>query len=214
MRRFLMKISIAKYLIVICFALLLFPVSVEAQNFERMSEYEQNLYGESAYVNGDYETMKHIRSYWVKECNQLKNRNYEFVLCGNAEAVLKVTIPSRLLFVSGEATLSSQADAIIRPLLKFVGGKDAYAKCIISCHSDNNGSEKYLAGLTKKRADSIRSWMMKQGVSNSNMSSYGLANLVPRTKNENVRNRERNRRLTIYLVPTKKMLKAAKKGII
>lgn len=207
-----MKFNLKKTLLVASLALLLYPVTIEAQNYERMSEYEQNLYGESAYVNGDYDTMKNVRAFWVKECNKLKNRNCEFVLCGNAEAVLKVTIPARVLFAQGEANLTSQADGILRPLLSFVNGKEACATCIISCHSDNNGSDKYLTGVTQKRAESVYEWMKKQGVQETSLSYYGLANKVQRNNNENIKNRERNRRVTIYFVPNKNMLKLAKKG--
>ena len=43
------------------FVLLLNTISVKAQNYERISEYEQELYGELVYVNGEYGTMKNIR---------------------------------------------------------------------------------------------------------------------------------------------------------
>jgi len=206
----LMNLKITTFLF--AFVLLLAPVSVEAQNYERLSEYEQNLYGSSAYVNGDYETMKTIRAYWQKETSKLKNRNYEFVLCGNAEGVLKVTIPSRLLYQQGDTLLSVQADAILRPFLHLVRGDEALATCIVSCHSDNNGSEKYLNNLTKSRASSIFRWMLKQGVPAPSLRYYGLGKRVHRVDNENIKNREMNRRVTIYFVPNKKMIKLAKKG--
>ena len=195
-----------------CLALLWYTNTVEAQNYERLSEYEQNLYGESAYVNGDYETMKNVRAFWVKECNKLKNRNCEFVLCGNAEGVLKVTIPSRVLYAQGDTVVTSQAENVLRPLLHFVNGADALASCIIACHSDNNGSEKYLTSLTSSRASSLCRWMVKQGVPEEALSCYGLGTKVSRTNNDNIKNRELNRRVTIYFVPNKKMLKLAKKG--
>lgn len=196
----------------ILFALLFCSVKAGAQNYERLSEYEQNLYGVTAHVNADYETMRNVRSYWVKECNKLKNRNCEFVLCGNAEAVLRVTIPARVLYNQGETELSQQADGVLRPLLKFVNGPDAIASCIVACHSDNNGSEKYLTNITKARAESLSKWFVKQGVDEKTLSHYGHANRVLRANNENIKNRELNRRVTIYLVPNKKMLKLAKKG--
>lgn len=204
--------SFAKYLFVTGCALLLSVMTVGAQNYERMSEYEQNLYGASAHVNGDYETMKNIRAYWVRECNKLKNRNCEFVLCGVAEAVLKVTIPARVLFMPDEATLSPQADAVLSPLLQFVAKDKAIASCIVACHADNNGSERYLSDFTNQRAKAISSWLLKQNVEPTNISYYGLSNKIAKTANENVKNRELNRRVTIYFVPNKKMLKLAKKG--
>ena len=207
-----MKNSRTLSIFVLVFVLLLNTASVKAQNYERISEYEQELYGESVYVNGEYETMKNIRSYWVKECNKLKSRNHEFVLCGNTEAVLKVTIPSRVLFHQSEATLSNGAENVLKPLLKFVFGDAAIATCIVSCHSDNNGSDKYLNNITKDRAAAVSEWFLNHGVAPSSVTSYGLGKKVSRTRNENIRQREQNRRITIYFVPNKNMLKLAKKG--
>lgn len=207
-----MRYLTKKYILLFLLVLLQCVFAVEAQNYERLSEYEQNLYGERVYVNGDYETMKNIRSYWVKECNKLKNRNCEFVLCGNAEAVLKVTIPARVLYTQGDTLLSSQADAILRPLLKFISGEDAFATCIVACHSDNNGSEKYLSAFTRSRALSVKRWMEKEGIDKKLLTAYGHANKVTRTNNDNIKNRELNRRVTLYFVPSKTMLKLGKKG--
>lgn len=198
------------HILVICFVLL--SQSAKAQNYERISEYEQNLYDEFVYVNGDYETMKAIRRYWQAEQPKIKNRNCEYVLCGNAESVLKITIPSRLLFAPGDSTVSVHADAYLRPILRYIRGAEAMNNCIISCYSDNNGSEKYLKNMTRERANAIYSWFLRQGVPAANMRSFGIGDKVNRTNNDNIKNRERNRRVAIFLIPNKKMLKAAKKS--
>ena len=54
--------------------------------------------------------------------------------------------------------------------------------------------------------------MLKQGVNPNNVQYFGLGNKIYKTNNDNVKNRELNRRVTIYFVPNKKMLKMAKKG--
>ena len=201
-----------KIIVVLVSVFLLNVISAKAQNYERISQYEQDLYGEKVYVNGEYETMKNIRAYWVKECNKLKSRNVEFVLCGNTEAVLKVSIPSRLLFVPSEATLAHNVDAVLKPLLKFVFGDARIATCIVACHSDNNGSESYLKNLTESRAAAVTDWFVSHGVNIVDISYYGLSTKVSKTRNENIRQREQNRRVTLYFVPNKNMLKLAKKG--
>lgn len=70
----------------IIFALLLFVsfAGLNAQNYERMPEVEADTYGDFAQVNGDYQTMKAMRSYWVKEVQRLKSmKQLEFALTGN-----------------------------------------------------------------------------------------------------------------------------------
>ena len=187
--------------------------SVSAQTFERMPEIESDLYGEMAFVSGDYETMKAVRRYWVNEAQRLKSmRQLEFTLTGSNEAILKVTIPARLLFAQGDTTFISNAETYLRPLLRSVKGGDAVASLIIASYTDNNGSDNYLNRMSKSRAAVVHRWFAKQGVGPTEIHSFGWGNKVPRNENKNIRERELNRRISIYLVPNKYMLRQAKKG--
>ncbi|MBQ0056737.1 MAG: OmpA family protein [Bacteroidales bacterium] len=183
-----------------------------AQTYERLSDHEQSLFGKKVFVSGDYETMKSIHRYWVQESIRLKGRNYEFAHLGVNDGVLKVTIPSRVLFQQEDSVLSLQADGLLRPFLRLVRGDDALATLVITCHSDNNGSDRYLNDMTASRAHSLSEWFAKQGTNAVALSTYGIGKKVPRTDNSSMAARERNRRVTLYLVPNKKMLKLAKKG--
>lgn len=187
-------------------------LSVSAQEYERISEYEQNLYGAKAYVTGDFETMRGVKRCWIQEAVRLKGRNYEFALCGNSDGILKVTIPARLLFQQEDSLLTVQGDGILRPFLRLLRGESQMASVIVACHSDNNGSPQYLSAFTSARARCIQRWMEKQGVSKSDISSFGIGCNAPRTDNSNIAMRERNRRITLYFVPNKRMLKEAKKN--
>ena len=193
--------------------LLLHATTATAQNFERMPEIESDLYGEMTFVSGDYETMKTVRRYWQNEAQRLKSmRQLEFTLTGSNEAVLKVTIPARLLFAQGDTTFIANAESYLRPLLRIVKGGEAVASLVVASYTDNNGSDNYLNKLSKSRAAVIHRWFAKQGVAPTEIHSFGWGNKVPRNQNKNIRERELNRRVSIYLVPNKFMLRQAKKG--
>jgi outer membrane protein OmpA-like peptidoglycan-associated protein len=66
--------------------------------------------------------------------------------------------------------------------------------------------------MTAGRAATIARWMQKQGVDPTQVHSYGLAQHSSRTDNSTMRKREQNRRVSLYLVPNKHLLKLAKKG--
>jgi len=186
---------------------------LNAQNYERMSELEQELYGDHAMVNGDYQTMKNVRQYWVQQVQRLKSlKQLEFALTGSNESILKVTIPDRVLFAQNDSTMLISADGYLRPLLRLVNGNDAVATIIIASYSDNNGGEKYLQLISSSRARQIYRWFARQGVGPNDMHGYGLANKVPRNANANIQQREKNRRVSIYFVPNRKMLRWAKRG--
>lgn len=185
-------------------------MSLWGQSYERLSTFEENLFGRNIYVSGSYDAMKQVRQYWNNEFSRLKNDKYSIAFCGNGEAVLKVTIPVRLLFKANEPSLQAQADGMLRPFLRFLRGRDATASLVIACHSDNNGSARYLNEMTLDRANEIQNWMQKQGVT-AKVHTYGVGSNVPLNDNASISEREENRRVSFYLVPNKQMMKLAKK---
>lgn len=189
---------------------------VKAQNFERLSDIEAEQFGDFAIVNSnDYQTVKNLRQYWMQEMQRLKQiKQLQFSLTGSNEAILKVTIPARILFGQNDSVMTSNADNILRPFVRLVCGKEALATLIVAGYSDNNGSEKYLNMISGSRARQIHRWFARQGIGPNDARSFGFGNQVPRNENSSMAQRERNRRISLYLVPNKKMIKAAKKGTL
>lgn len=185
-----------------------------SQNFERMSDIESEQFGDRALVNStDYQTIKNVRRYWGQEAQRLKQaKQLDVNLTGGNETILKVTIPARLLFVQNDSTMLANADNMLRPILRLVKGNEALATIIVGGYSDNNGSERYLALLSGGRARQVHRWFAKQGVGPNDIRSFGFGSRVPRNENATIAQREKNRLISLFLVPNKKMLKAAKKG--
>lgn len=184
-----------------------------AQSYERLTKYEEDLYGRRIHVSGSFEAMRQIRQYWGKEYERLNNNKCQMVLCGNGEGVLKVTIPSRLLFQANDSAMLTQADGMLRPFLRLLRGKDALASVLVACYSDNNGSDNYLKGFSLSRAEAVSQWLRRQGVT-AKVSTYGIGNHAPLNENSNIAEREQNRRVSLFLVPNKQMLRMAKKGTL
>jgi len=183
-----------------------------AQTYERMAETEQKLYGQRAFVSTDYDEMIAIKRYWYEESLKLKNRKYQFALTGSNDCVLKITIPASELFFENDSLLTNAADALLRPFLKHLRGSEAYAQVIVSTFSDNTGSEKYLKAITSGRSRNILKWMHQQGVDPTATWAYGFGSSEPVATNYSMRGRRENRRVVIYLVPNKNMVREAKKG--
>ncbi|MDO4496854.1 MAG: OmpA family protein [Bacteroidales bacterium] len=182
-----------------------------AQEFERMSAIEEKLYGEKAFVATDYDVMVSIKRFWYKESLRLRNRKYKFVLTGSNDCVLKVTMPASEVFSDNDTVLVASADAALRPFLKYLRGSDAIASVIVATYSDNNGSEHYLESMTEARSRNIETWMLQQGVAKANILAYGHGNKISLNGNETIKKRRQNRRVSLYLIPNKNMIKLAKK---
>lgn len=201
-------------MLALCIALLfLYAPSAFTQQNEKLSAQEQKFFGHLLEVKGDYEMMKSIHRYWVQETLRLRAmRRFEFASTGYQESVLKVTIPTSMLFAQSDTVLAASADGNLRPFLHLLYGENAMATLVVACHSDNNGSNEYLMRQTTARAHAVHRWFLKQRVPSANVRSYGLGGNSPRTKNETLEQRRQNRRVTLFFVPNKQMLKQAKKG--
>lgn len=185
-----------------------------AQNFERMPDFEQKLYGEYAHVSADYETMTAIKRYWYQEGLKLKNRKCSYALTGSNDCVFKVTFSTSDLFCDNDTVLSASGVAILTPFLDFLTGPDAIAKGIVATFTDNNGSPRYLTQLSGARSRNVAKWLIEQGVSPDQVRSFGHGNKASLNANKSIVQRRANRRVSLYFVPTKKMIKFAKKGTL
>lgn len=187
--------------------------SAQQLGYERMSDVEAEQFGDFAIVNtGDFKTTKAIRRYWAKEAQRLKHlKEVSCILTGSNDAVLKVTIPARVLFAHNDSTFNNTYENTLRPLINLVCGKDAMATLIVAAYTDNNGSERYLTALSGGRARKVHSWFITKGAGPNDVRSFGFGNRVPRNNNSNVKEREKNRRVSLFLIPNKRMIKMAKK---
>lgn len=160
-----------------------------------------------------------IRKFQDKEGrNRLHAREYNSKNSSTVETyrnkeVLVITIPASRLFMPNETSLRTDVAEILSPIKRYLKEPDMY-RVLLVMHTDNTGSEKYREDITEQRSTAVFDWFLHQGVDTSYLFSYAYADDMPLTPNTSMENREKNRRLEIYLVPGKKMLEQAKKGRI
>lgn len=160
-----------------------------------------------------------IRKFQDKEGRlRLHNREYNSKNSSMVETyrnkeVLLITIPASKLFAPNETTLRGEASPLLAPIKRYLKDPDMY-RVLLVMHTDNTGSEKYRESLTEARSTSLFDWFVKEGVDTRYLFAYSYADEMPLVENNSFSNRDRNRRLEIYLVPGKKMLEQAKKGRI
>lgn len=131
----------------------------------------------------------------------------------NKEVIL-VTIPAYLLFAPNSTELSAKASEYLVPFKRYLNNPDTY-RVLLVMHTDNTGSEAYRDMITEKRVDAVFDWFEDQGGDTSYLFPYAMGDEMPlMKKNDSQENRNRNRRLEIYLMPGEKMLEMANKGKI
>lgn len=170
--------------------------SVDVSKVSELIQKFQTKEGKTKLLNGKYGPKG--------ECTVEAYRNKE---------VLLVTIPAHLLFSPNSTELKSGAGEFLSPIRRYLKEPDMY-RVMIVMHTDNTGSESYREQITSDRVNAVFDWFDNSGSDTSYLFSYALGDDMPLKKNDSMENRDKNRRLEIFLVPGEKMLEQAKKGKI
>ncbi len=170
--------------------------SVDVGKTSELIQKFQNKEGKTRLLNGKYNPKG--------ECTVEAFRNKE---------VLLVTIPAHLLFGPNMTDLSPKAGEYLAPIRRYLKNPDTY-RVMLVMHTDNTGSEPYRDQLTADRVNAVFDWFEESGSNTTYLFSYALGDDMPLKPNDSMDNRDRNRRLEIYLVPGTKMVEQAQKGRI
>lgn len=171
-------------------------------------------------VSIDNKSAELIRKFQEKEGrNRLYNKEYSLSKNGcNVETyrnkeVLLITIPASKLFSPNEVELRTDVNSLLAPIKRYLKDPDMY-RVLMVMHTDNTGSDAYRDHITEQRADAIFDWFVDQNVNTWYLFTYAFSDDAPLMENNTMANREKNRRLEIYLMPGKKMVQQAKTGRI
>lgn len=124
-----------------------------------------------------------------------------------------VTFDSGILFDVDSYSLKTETKNNLTKLSETMKKYDETEIRILG-HTDDTGTEKYNAELSKKRANSVNEYLVAKGVTPTRLMDIGYGELDPIAPNETLEGREKNRRVEIVIVADKKLQKAAKNGDI
>lgn len=103
-----------------------------------------------------------------------------------------------VLFETGKADLKAGNVADLDQLATFLG-KYPDRKVVIEGHTDSVGGEDYNLGLSQRRAESVRGYLLRRGVDGSRMTTQGMGESVPVAPNDSAGGRQQNRRVEIVV---------------
>lgn len=147
-----------------------------------------------------------VRSIQKTEANRLKATKGAKVEMLRDNEVIRVTIPASSLFAPNDTALHANADAVLRPLLQCLRTPDYYHVLLVM-HSDNTGNDAYTYALTTRRVLAVFDWLDRNGAATDFVVPYAAGSHEPLAANNSTKNRSRNRRLEVYLIPAEAMLK-------
>jgi outer membrane protein OmpA-like peptidoglycan-associated protein len=103
-----------------------------------------------------------------------------------------------VLFASGRAELKIGATNNLDKLVAFLNNYPNRS-VVIEGHTDNQGSDDYNMGLSERRADSVKSYLMEQGISSQRLVASGKGETQPLADNESESGRQQNRRVEVII---------------
>jgi outer membrane protein OmpA-like peptidoglycan-associated protein len=103
-----------------------------------------------------------------------------------------------VLFASGMANLNSGGDAHLGKLAVFLN-KYMDRTALIVGYTDNIGGDDYNLGLSQRRADSVKSFLVEQGIDSARLSASGKGKGSPVADNSSSTGRQQSRRVEVII---------------
>lgn len=156
----------------------------------------------------------------AKQAAEAANAQAELLTDSEGTQYVKVTFDSGLLFATSSATLSASAKSDIA---KFATGLDTDMDLYVIGHTDNTGWKNSTAAesaaknltLSKQRAQSVSLYMQQSGIAASQLKDVtGLGQTEPVASNDTEAGRAANRRVEVYILPSKAMIESANAGTL
>lgn len=106
-----------------------------------------------------------------------------------------------VLFDTGKANLKTGAHQHLGDLAQFLT-KYPGRGAIIEGHTDSIGGDDYNQGLSQRRADSVRDFLVSRGIQSLRLSSAGKGEQLPIAGNDSASGRQQNRRVEVIITET------------
>jgi outer membrane protein OmpA-like peptidoglycan-associated protein len=103
-----------------------------------------------------------------------------------------------VLFETGKADLKSTATANLSKLGGFLA-QYPDRSLVIEGHTDSVGSESYNQTLSQNRADSVKAFLLNQGIAANRITAFGKGESSPVASNDSSSGRQMNRRVEVII---------------
>lgn len=101
-----------------------------------------------------------------------------------------------ILFDNGKDTVKPASEPVLAEIAKLLQ-QDAALKLGIEGHTDNVGKKKENQTLSKKRAESVKAWLVARKISAARLDTSGLGDTKPVGPNDSDEGRAKNRRVEL-----------------
>jgi outer membrane protein OmpA-like peptidoglycan-associated protein len=109
-----------------------------------------------------------------------------------------IVLGAELLFETNKSTLGSEHLATLKPIVDYLVSHPARS-VKISGHTDNTGNEGHNLTLSKRRAEVVAEYLIRNGVDSSRVETFGIGSAKPLAVNTSEEGRKKNRRVELLI---------------
>jgi outer membrane protein OmpA-like peptidoglycan-associated protein len=166
---------------------------LEEQRQERMQEFEQQR-------EQDQQRIQELEQQREQEMQELRAAMGGIATVDDSEQdEMKITLDGVVLFQSGESDLLPPAENRLATVASALEEHASDKRITIEGHTDSTGPAQLNEQLSKERADSVKEFLVAQGIEENRIETVGKGPNEPMVPNDSPTNRAMNRRVEIIL---------------
>jgi OmpA-OmpF porin, OOP family len=112
----------------------------------------------------------------------------------------RIVISEKIQFATDKADILPASHGLLDELVTALHAHKDITKIDIVGHTDDGGAAKYNQALSEKRANSVRTYLVSQGIDADRLLSTGFGEAKPIADNTTSQGREQNRRVEFLIL--------------
>ena len=116
---------------------------------------------------------------------------------------MRLYMPGSITFSSGNASVDSSFFPVLKDVALVIN-KYEKTTLMVEGHTDNTGADDMNQRLSEARANSVKNYLVQNGVDNRRVSTLGMGEYTPIADNTTQAGRQKNRRVELKIIPMSK----------
>lgn len=169
------------------------------ERYEETKESREQLAEDKEQLAQQLEELKQEKKKLQSDLNDMSGQ-----LEGLAEVVRKkdelvLTISGSILFETNESELMDPAKDKLQRVASVLQDREGWKNVVVVGHTDSRGPDSYNQQLSRERAQSVRDYLIEQGMQSRKVEAEGEGESDPIATNETPAGRARNRRVELRI---------------
>lgn len=115
-------------------------------------------------------------------------------------------------FEYNKATIRADSETLLNQVGRTLITNPYIKRIRIEGHTDSDGNDAFNLKLSQARAESVRDWLVRQGVEASRLDAEGFGETRPIASNKTAQGREKNRRVDFIIVEREEKIKLRRRA--